>query len=139
MSEWEARRLVEERAQGWCEVRLPEVCQGRATNWHHRQNRSQGGRWLASNGIALCGSGTTGCHGWITEHPSAARENGWAVGASDLPALVPVLLHTQCYRRAVVLLDDEGCYVLHGWPEQVDSDDPWALPTLSEVAKWRNP
>lgn len=48
-------------------------------NRDHRQNRSQGGRTVPSNLQLLCGSGTTGCHGWVTTHPKAALEQGWLV------------------------------------------------------------
>lgn len=111
------RWLVRERSAGWCEVRLDGVCLGRATNWHHRRNRSAGGTWASSNGVALCGSGTTGCHGWITEHPADSARWGWTVKSWDTPAEVPVLLHTQHYQRSMVLLDDDGCYALAAFPE----------------------
>jgi hypothetical protein len=48
------------------------------TNWDHRKNRSVGGRWEVQNGQMLCGSGTTGCHGWVTSHPEEACREGWA-------------------------------------------------------------
>ena len=51
-------------------------CGARATNWHHRLNRSQGGPDDAFNLVPLCGSGTTGCHGWVTLHPSEAEAVG---------------------------------------------------------------
>jgi hypothetical protein len=89
-----------ERASGAC-----EVCGSRsANNAHHRKNLSQGGTHELSNLLLLCGSGTTLCHGWITEHPGAAkREYGWSVWRSDEPADVPVL-----YRGQWVKLDNDG-------------------------------
>ena len=98
MSEHRARQLVYARSAGVCE----RCGQSRATEWHHRRNRSQGGRWTAANGLHLCG----GCHRWITEHPDEAAEagRGWVVWAWQNPVEVPV-------RHAVyglVVLDDCG-------------------------------
>jgi hypothetical protein len=36
-----ARKAVAERSGGDCETRIFGVCLGRATNWHHRQNRDR--------------------------------------------------------------------------------------------------
>jgi hypothetical protein len=33
----------------------------------------------ASNLITLCGSGTTGCHGWVHAHPKEAQSGGYIV------------------------------------------------------------
>lgn len=79
-----ARAAVNERDQGAC-VR----CGQRGTNWDHRKNRSQGGRWEASNGQVMCGSGTTGCHGWKTENPAEAMGLGFAVPSYARPELWP--------------------------------------------------
>lgn len=42
-----------------------------------------GTRWpgvnLPSNLLTLCGSGTTGCHGWVEAHPAWATAHGWSV------------------------------------------------------------
>lgn len=50
---------------------------------HHRQGRrpDADGRapHRAANLILLCGSGTTGCHGWVHAHPAAAYEAGLMV------------------------------------------------------------
>lgn len=74
-----------------------------ATNWHHRKNRSQLGGNELSNALHLCGSGTTGCHGQVTEHPADAYNYGWSVRSGFNPAEVSVLR-----RGEWVLLDDEG-------------------------------
>ena len=102
---WQAQRArLSDRADASC-----EICgRYRASNGHHRKNRSQGGDHRLSNLLLLCGSGTTGCHGWVTEHPAEAKRNGWAVWPTDDPASVPVL-----YRTHWVRLDDEGnCHLL---------------------------
>ena len=100
-AERQAREVVRDRSGGVC-----EVCGARrASNWHHRLNRSQGGLWCPTNGLDLCGSGTTGCHGWITEHPALSRPRGWIVQPHQDPATVPVDL---AHHGRVLLLAD-GC------------------------------
>lgn len=96
MNEKISREVVYARSGGDCEVRYPRVCLGRATNWHHR--RAAGRIWTPANGLHVCGSGTTGCHGWITHHPAMAREFGWTVSNytdADVVHLVPVVIGDQ--------------------------------------------
>lgn len=70
-----SQEIVLERSGGVCEVRLPG-CLGRARNTHHVLPRSAGGTDDPENLLALCGSGTTGCHGWLHAHPEEARKMG---------------------------------------------------------------
>lgn len=44
---------------------------------HHLTLRSHGVDNSVEAQILLCGSGTTGCHGWVHAHPAAARAAGW--------------------------------------------------------------
>lgn len=97
------RVRLRDRAEHVCEVRIAGVCMSYGTNAHHRKNASQGGTDDLSNLLLCCGSGTTGCHGWITEHPGEAKRNGWSVWRSDDPAVTPVR-----YRGAWARLDNEG-------------------------------
>ncbi len=83
-----ARAGVKERDKGLC-VR----CGWPGSNWDHRKNRSQGGRWDVSNGQTLCGSGTTCCHGWVTSHPALAMLQGFAVPSYARPELWPAWRH----------------------------------------------
>ncbi|MEU0468949.1 hypothetical protein ABZ215_33510 [Amycolatopsis sp. NPDC006131] len=103
--ETETRAIVRARSGGWCEVAIPGVCLGRATNYQHRVNRSQGGKYTPSAALDACGSGTTGCHGAIHASPARAYENGWSVRSTDHPLTRPVLR-----RGEWVLLDDAGGY-----------------------------
>jgi hypothetical protein len=66
---------------------------GSALMWscHHRKLRSQGGADGPENRITLCGSGTTGCHGWAHHNRDEAAESGWCVRPWDDPADVPVM------------------------------------------------
>lgn len=101
-----ARALVSARAGGLCEVQLPDVCFGLAGNFHHRQNKSQRGVWSASNGLAVCGSGSTGCHGALTNTNGRRREYeraGWIVPSTKSPAGVAV---EHAARGRVLLLDN---------------------------------
>lgn len=73
------------RACGRC-----ERCGGIGRSYHHRKKRGQGGEWSAANIVLLCGTGTTGCHGWIEEHPNAAEKEGFHVRPWEDPDEVPV-------------------------------------------------
>lgn len=70
----------------------------------HRRARGRGGssdRALSSpaNGVPLCGSGTTGCHGWAEAHPVDAALLGWRLEAGDDPLEVPIYLRPYGWRR----------------------------------------
>lgn len=110
------RAALRERAHSCC-----EACgKPGATNAHHRINRSQGGPDTLSNLLLLCGSGTMGCHGWVTQNPECARAWGQRVSlgrlgqiSKNLPitaANVPVLRWSrELGSLEWVLLDDDGC------------------------------
>lgn len=62
-------------------------------NTHHRKLRSQASKQevhLPQNLIVLCGSGTTGCHGWVHANPAESYRNGWLVQSWQAPEEVPV-------------------------------------------------
>lgn len=63
---------------------------------HHRQARGMGGSKNAdtkSNLVLLCGSGTSGCHGWVESNRAEAYETGWLVrrNSTDVPEEVPMI------------------------------------------------
>jgi len=74
----------------------------------HLKNRSQGGTWAPSNIVILCGSGTTGCHGWKTEWPDAAHDAHWALKRGEEPGVTPIFHHPS---QAWVRLDDDGMLI----------------------------
>lgn len=74
----DAYRIVTERDNNICQRCLRDCGTG-VTSRDHRKNRSQGGLTTPSNLQVLGGTGTTGCHGWVTEHPFAAVRDGWTV------------------------------------------------------------
>jgi hypothetical protein len=68
---------------------------------HHRRNRGMGGSSDprindVTNLLFVCGTGTTDCHGMLTERPWEldAEKHGWIIGRNSIadPALVPVLV-----------------------------------------------
>jgi len=75
---------------------------------HHRRARGMGGsRWPGinqpANLLTLCGSGTTGCHGFVESYRRTSRTDGLLVSQHADPAPVPVFT---C--RGWVLLDNDG-------------------------------
>ena len=78
--------------------RCARRCEGCGAHWGgqaaHRQRRSQGGTWNPTNLVALCGSGTTGCHGLQHARPYLFQGLGWEVGPLEDPADIPVWILT---------------------------------------------
>lgn len=110
---------VKARSGGDCEVRIFGVCLGRATNRHHRKNRSQGGGWDATQILHVCGSGSTGCHGALTNTNGRRQEfvdAGWIVPSYGDPAATEVLLWREGRQDWWLLLPD-GTVELAPWPE----------------------
>ena len=86
----------------------------RAGQWpgyscHHRANRRTADpQWRHSpaNCVELCGTGTTGCHGWAHQHPEEANRLGYHLTWGQDPHTTPIL----DWRGRWLLLDDEGQY-----------------------------
>lgn len=91
-TEQRGRKVVRERSMALCEGQAVGACIGVPLSWSHRVPRGQGGTWSGSNGLDLCGSGTTGCHGWVESHPAAATALGWRVQSWRNPLMVPVFI-----------------------------------------------
>ncbi len=87
-----------------------------ANNAHHRRALSQGGHDRLSNLLLLCGSGITGCHGFITVDADGIRigkRMGWIVRHVSEPADIPVWrFNIDIGERVLVRLDDAGDYQL---------------------------
>lgn len=83
---------------------------------HHRRLRSHPFKGLhePSNLITLCGTGTTGCHGWVHSHVKEAKEQGYIVSGYSDPRQIPVLYYRleipvlHYWIAEYVLLDDKG-------------------------------
>jgi hypothetical protein len=105
----DTRALVIARAGGVC-----EVCGEKPTrdgSIHHRRPRGMGGTRnpeinSPTNLMYLCGSGTTGCHGWIESNRNDARVLGYLLRSGDDALETPVLLH----RKRRVYLEPSGVY-----------------------------
>jgi len=99
--------LVKARSGGRC-----ERCGTRDSPYwslHHRKPRGMGGSKdpainSPANLLYLCGSGTTGCHGWVESNRTLAREAGLLLYRNDEPVQIPVQLFAGTHR----LLDDGG-------------------------------
>jgi hypothetical protein len=101
------RELVRERDRGSC-----RRCGKPGNNIHHRITRGMGGSRRAEVNdlsvlVTLCGSGTTGCHGYVTSHPAYAFESGWSIRRSNPedPETIPV--HDLAGRQ-IFFFDDGG-------------------------------
>lgn len=85
---------------------------------HHRRPRGMGGSSspltnLAANALTLCGTGTTGCHGWAESHRRQAIRLGLILPQGIDPSMVPVLHHQDGWLR----LDN------YGGTRRADPDD----------------
>ena len=94
----ETRSVVIQRAGHRCEKCLGSLADGMSV--HHRRPRGMGGTKIpainsAENLLALCGSGTTGCHGWVESNREDAYSRGLLVRSGRMS-------HTTPYR------DDRG-------------------------------
>lgn len=76
-----------EREQERCfRCRRPLRFEDRGMGWsaHHRKPRGQGGTSNPSianiaNCLILCGSGTTGCHGWVESRRAISEDVGYLI------------------------------------------------------------
>lgn len=105
---------VLERSGYSCEICNGEVGHRRGVDWsyHHRRPRQMGGsRWpginLPGNGLILCGSGTTGCHGDVERNRALSVRAGYLVLSRTDPTQVAVILHKERF----VYLDNVGRYL----------------------------
>lgn len=87
---------VRERSGGWCELRIPGVCQGRGVCGHEKRKRSQGGDPTdPENVMHSC----IACNGWVEERPREAAERQvsiskkYPVGDHIVPAEDPIGLN----------------------------------------------
>lgn len=96
---------VLKRADGKCESCGEELFGRRSIEYsiHHRKRRSQGGDNRLSNLVALCGHGTSGCHGACHSEVAQARLAGFLILSTEDPAETPVDL-----ARGTCLLTDDG-------------------------------
>jgi hypothetical protein len=88
----DARLMVMQRALSQCE-KCGMPLSG-DFSIHHRKPRGMGGTRDKdinnhSNLLLLCGSGTTGCHGWVESHRLNSYERGLLLHRAEHPAETP--------------------------------------------------
>ena len=74
-------------------IRCASSVLGATHSIHHRLPRGRGGSNDPTNLITLCGSGTTGCHGWVESYRRHAYMAGLLVPTGSDPATVAVQGH----------------------------------------------
>lgn len=97
MSEFaDSKRAALER-QGWhclrCGTNIHDPSCWPGRSGHHRQLRRAADpdvRHSPANIVELCGSGTTGCHGWVHQHVAEAERLGLIVPLGIDPLSTPV-------------------------------------------------
>jgi hypothetical protein len=102
-----ARRIVRQRDGYRC-----QMC-GRSivdfpSSIHHRINRGSGGSAKLERPsllIRMCGTGTTGCHGWVTNEPRQAGKWGWLLPKNN-PDIDPERERILLYDGWHILTDD---------------------------------
>lgn len=93
------------RADGKCESCGDPLYGRRGIEYsiHHRKRRSQGGDNRLSNLAALCGHGTSGCHGACHSEIERARQAGLLLRSTERSEEVPME-----HAKGTVLLDNDG-------------------------------
>lgn len=107
-----ASRKVQEAARNIVRTRDGSRCQmcgcsivDAPSSIHHRRRRGMGGSALLerpSNLVRLCGTGTTGCHGFVESNRTQSTTRGWLLGFLDNPEEIPLL----CFDGWMLLGDD---------------------------------
>ena len=121
--EREAKRIVRERSQGWCET----GCGRRAQSFSHRVAASQCGPNSVVNGLDLCslGSGDPGCHTTIGRtNITVGLAGRWRLNSWDDPATTPVWI-----RPSEAALNP-GWYLLLPDGGIEESDCGWDRPVM---------
>jgi hypothetical protein len=89
------------------------LCGHRARNIHHRQPaQKRDGNHTPWNLLSLCGSGTTGCHGWIESRREWAAYLGLLVPQHHDPKIWAMIYTSQGWQQ----LFNDG--LIWGQPEQ---------------------
>jgi hypothetical protein len=113
------RQMVLERSGYRCEICGNKLGENQFYSIHHRIPRGMGGTDredlnLASNLLSLCGSGTTGCHGYIESNRQEAYEKGWIVlrdhDVAETPVEISIDLPGMPAIKKFVFLSNDGWY-----------------------------
>ena len=97
MGEFEESKRIALERQGWhclrCGVNIHDPSRWPGRSGHHRQLRRAADpdvRHSPANIVELCGSGDTGCHGWVHRHVAEAERLGLIVPFGMDPLAIPV-------------------------------------------------
>lgn len=88
------RALIEEREENRC-ARCGESVARDEDSIHHRIPRGRGGENSPFNLLLLCGTGVTGCHGWVEKNRRESYLLGYLVETGIDPGDVAVWVHGQ--------------------------------------------
>lgn len=83
----DARKIVRTRDGHRCQMCGCSIVD-QPSSIHHRRRRGMGGSALLerpSNLVRLCGTGTTGCHGFVESNRTQSTTRGWLLGFLDNP------------------------------------------------------
>lgn len=108
-----------------CGRHVAHLERGLAWSIHHRRPRGAGGTslvWVneAANLVIACGSGVTGCHGWIESHRAEARMAGFLIPLNGVLRADEVAIRHKTL--GLVLLNDEG-----GWTPVEEGPTPESM------------
>lgn len=97
-----------------CGRHVVHLERGIAWSIHHRRPRGAGGTSLAwvneaANLVIICGSGTTGCHGWVEKNRAEARALGFLVSLLGRWTAEEVAIRHN--ELGLVYLTDEGTWI----------------------------
>ena len=79
------RKEIRSRSGGYCEARVPGVCQNTASHIHHKKRRSQLGLHSLDNLVDLC----TNCHTYAHANPKFSFEVGLLIHEWDDTSIDP--------------------------------------------------
>ena len=97
-----------------CRKHATHLTRGQDWSIHHRCPRGMGGTRTAwvnqpANLIVLCGSGTTGCHGWVERNRAEALRDGFLISRIGIQTAENTQLQHALHGR--VLLGNDGGWV----------------------------
>jgi hypothetical protein len=112
----EAEQAAKDRDGDTCQ-RCGRNLQGQPASKHHRKLKGRGTPPeefdRVENIVVLCGTGTTGCHGWAHAERTASHEAGWTCWTWEDPAVRPCLTLV----GTMVMFLEDGTKVVDEIPE----------------------
>lgn len=106
-------------------LRCGRNLQGWPASLHHRKLKGRkvppAEYDLVENLVVLCGTGTTGCHGWAHHNRAEAQQSGWIVNSWDDPASKYLL----DLRNHMIILLSDGGMVVDSLPVLPDCEVPF--------------